>query len=171
MSIALAHELQAAPISRDHDALLTDLMLELEGPLYSFIVSVVHDRDVALDCLQDTFLRAYDALRAGKSINAAWLFTVARNRSIDEFRRNRRLQHDSAALERVPVRDSRDESLVVQAVLDRLPPLDRQVLYLFVVAGFKTDEIGDIMGMTGAAIRQRLYRARERFRTLYGPPD
>ena len=45
---------------------------------------------------------------------------------------------------------------------------DREVLYLFDVAGFKTDEIGAMLGVRGSAVRQRLSRARERFRLLYG---
>jgi RNA polymerase sigma-70 factor (ECF subfamily) len=121
-----------------------------------------------MDCVQDTFLRAYEALRKGKSINAAWLYTGARNRTMDEFRRRRRLHPDGEALEHLPISHSSDESIAVQTVLERMQPMDREVLFLFVVAGFKTDEIGAILGMNGTAIRQRLYRARERFRVLYG---
>jgi RNA polymerase sigma-70 factor (ECF subfamily) len=135
------------------------------------VISVVRDTDVALDCVQDTFLRAYEALKRGKSINSAWLYTVARNRSMDEFRRRRWVHPDPEALDSVPVYHSSDESVVVQSVLDRMTPLDREVLHLFIVAGFKTDEIGTIMGMNGTAIRQRLYRARERFRVMYAQED
>jgi RNA polymerase sigma factor (sigma-70 family) len=56
---------------------------------------------------------------------------------------------------------------MVEQLLSRLAPLDREVLYLFAVAGFKTDEIGAILGVRGAAVRQRLYRARERVRELW----
>jgi DNA-directed RNA polymerase specialized sigma24 family protein len=42
------------------------------------------------------------------------------------------------------------------------------VLYLFGVAGFKTDEIASLLGVRGSTVRQRMYRARERFRNLYG---
>jgi RNA polymerase sigma-70 factor (ECF subfamily) len=68
----------------------------------------------------------------------------------------------------MPVHHRTDESLAVQQVLERLSPPDREVLYLFDVAGFKTDEIGAMLGVRGTAIRQRLSRARERFRLLYG---
>ena len=61
-----------------------------------------------------------------------------------------------------------DQRLAVQQALEKLSASDREVLYLFDVAGFKTDEIGDMLGVRGAAIRQRLSRARERFRTAYG---
>jgi RNA polymerase sigma-70 factor (ECF subfamily) len=56
----------------------------------------------------------------------------------------------------------------VESVLAQLSPQDREVLYLFDVAGFKTDEIGAMIGVRGTAVRQRLSRARDRFRLLYG---
>ncbi len=173
MSTVLAHDGTQGFSSIEYDAHteLVSLMTEYERPLYSFVLSIARDCDVALDCVQDTFLRAYEALKRGKSINGAWLYTVARNRSMDEFRRKRWVHPDSDALDYVPVYHSSDESVVVQGVLDRMNPMDRDVLYLFIVAGFKTDEIGNIMGMNGTAIRQRLYRARERFRALYGQEE
>ena len=170
MSTVLAHDGTPAFSSIEFDAHseLVSLMTEYERPLYGFVLSIARDCDVALDCVQDTFLRAYEALKRGKSINVAWLYTVARNRSMDEFRRKRWVHPDPDALDSMAVYHSADESVVVQDVLNRMSPMDRDVLYLFIVAGFKTDEIGSIMGMNGTAIRQRLYRARERFRALYG---
>jgi RNA polymerase sigma-70 factor (ECF subfamily) len=173
MSTVLAHEGCPAfsSVGWDHDGELVSLVSEYERSLYNFVVALVRDTDVALDCVQDTFLRAYEALKRGKSINSAWLYTVARNRAMDEFRRKRWMYSDSDALDYVPVYHTSDESVVVQSVLDRMTAMDREVLHLFVVAGFKTDEIGVIMGMNGTAIRQRLYRARERFRVIYGEQD
>lgn len=173
MTTALAYDgaLTFSNVGFDYDTQLVSLMSEYERPLYSFVISMVRNTEVALDCVQDTFLRAYEALKRGKPINSAWLYTVARNRSMDEFRRKRWVHPDGDALERVPVYHESDESVVVQSVLDRMTDMDREVLYLFVVAGFKTDEIGTIMGMNGTAIRQRLYRARERFRVIYGAQE
>jgi RNA polymerase sigma-70 factor, ECF subfamily len=147
---------------------LVQLMEEHERALYNFMFGLLLDTDHALDCTQDTFVRAYEHLRKGKPINTAWLYTVARNRAMDEFRRKKRVQSDPDALEAIPVHHRTDEALAVQQVLERLSPPDREVLYLFDVAGFKTDEIGAMLGVRGAAIRQRLSRARERFRLLYG---
>jgi RNA polymerase sigma-70 factor (ECF subfamily) len=173
MSIALVADPTVAPVCPgiDPDSVLAALMDEYERPIYTFVASMLRDADGTLDCVQDTFLRAYEALKRGRSINSAWLYTVARNRAMDEFRRRRRLGPEREALDTLPAPTASVDSLVVQSVLDRMPPLDREVLYLFVVAGFRTDEIGTILGMNGAAIRQRLYRARERFRTLYGAAD
>jgi RNA polymerase sigma-70 factor, ECF subfamily len=150
------------------DNQLVGLMTDFERPIYNFLLAILRDSDVALDCAQDTFLRAYENLRKGKPVTSSWLYTVARNRAMDEFRKRRRIEPDEDALDRVAVPGPGDLSMAVQQVLNQLSPSDREVLYLFDVAGFKTDEIGDMLGVRGSAIRQRLSRARERFRTLYG---
>jgi RNA polymerase sigma-70 factor (ECF subfamily) len=139
-----------------------------ERPIYNFLLALLRDTDVALDCAQDTFLRAYENLRKGKPVNGQWLFKVARNRAMDEFRRRRRVQPELDRLEQIPVHESTDRVMAVRSVMERLSMVDREVLYLFDIAGFKTDEIGAMLGIRGSAVRQRLSRARERFRLLYG---
>jgi RNA polymerase sigma factor (sigma-70 family) len=154
--------------ARDSEDRLIALMNDFERPIYNFLLALVRDADVAQDCTQDTFLRAYENLSRGKPVNGSWLYTVARNRAMDEFRRKKRIEPDADALEEQAIEHQTDRVLAVQAVLHKLSAQDREVLYLFDVAGFKTDEIGAMLGVRGSAIRQRLSRARERFRVIYG---
>ena len=153
-----------APVDRQ----LVELMDAYERPLYNYLLALLRDRDIALDCAQDTFLRAYENLRKGRSVNASWLYTVARNRAMDQFRRQRKVQGEAETLEQIAVHEPTERVLAVESVLAQLSVQDREVLYLYDVAGFKTDEIGSMLGVRGTAIRQRLSRARERFRLLYG---
>lgn len=150
------------------DEQLVRLIDEHERAIYNFLLALVRDVDVALDCAQDTFIRAYANLRKGKPVNAPWLYKVARNRAMDEFRRKRKMEHKSDVLELLPVHEPTERNLAVRQAFAQLSASDREVLYLFDVAGFKTDEIGEMMGVRGTAIRQRLSRARERFRQIYG---
>jgi RNA polymerase sigma factor (sigma-70 family) len=168
--IAIAYlEVRLVPeADRPIEDQLVHLMSEFERPIYNFLLSMLKDADVAVDCAQDTFMRAFENLRKGKPVNAAWLYRVARNRAMDEFRRNKRVQPELETIEQMPVYHATDQVLAVQQALAEMAPLDREVLYLFDVAGFKTDEIGAMLGVRGTAIRQRLSRARERFRQIYG---
>jgi RNA polymerase sigma-70 factor (ECF subfamily) len=166
--LAIRREVRRVP-EADYqvDDQLVGLMNQYERPIYNFLLALLRDPDVALDCAQDTFLRAYENLRKGRPVNSSWLYTVARNRAMDEFRGKRRVQPDIDTLEQLPVHEPTEHNLAIQSVLAELSPSDREVLYLFDVAGFKTDEIGAMLGVRGTAIRQRLSRARERFRVLY----
>ena len=55
---------------------LAALMREHEAPLYRLLVVLTGDRDVALDCVQDTFTRAYEHLRKGRTVTTPWLYGV-----------------------------------------------------------------------------------------------
>lgn len=147
---------------------LVELMKAYEKPIYNFLVVLLHDNDCALDCAQDCFLRAFQNLAKGRPVNRSWLYTVARNLAMDEFRKRKHVQRDLDELEKIPCGEHMDRVVAVRQVMEQLTPRDREVLYLFDVAGFKTDEIGHMLGARGSAIRQRLCRARERFRALYG---
>lgn len=167
--VATSLEVRRVPeADRPAEEQLVLLMEEHERQIYTFLLTLLHDNDLALDCAQDTFMRAYANLQKGKPVTIQWLYKVARNRAMDEFRRQRRVQPDLDTLEKIPVHEPTERKLDVQTVLDRLSPTDREVLYLFDVAGFRTDEIGSMLGIRGSAVRQRLSRARERFRHLYG---
>ena len=74
----------------DAEDALACLMDEYERSLLFYCWSLLDDADLALDCVQETFLRAYDALCGGRQINRGWLFTVARSRVMDELRRRNR---------------------------------------------------------------------------------
>jgi RNA polymerase sigma-70 factor (ECF subfamily) len=143
------------------------LVDQYERPIYAFLLAIVKCPEVALDISQETFLRAHVALQAGKHVAKAWLFTVARNGAMDHFRRRIHIPLDDATLYSIPDRSPREDTTSVQEVLDHLPALDREVLWLQIVEGFTTDEIGAMFQVRGSAVRQRLYRARERFRQLY----
>jgi RNA polymerase sigma-70 factor (ECF subfamily) len=146
-------------------------MCDYETALIRFTRSLVRDADAALDCVQDTFLRAYESLDRGREINRQWLYTVARNRAIDELRLRRRLQPEGEHPAVPPFDAPSETGLTVQQTLARLPRHYREVLYLFAVAGFKTDEIAVMLGTTGSAVRQRLYRACQEFRRVYAEAE
>jgi RNA polymerase sigma-70 factor (ECF subfamily) len=142
-------------------------MGEHERSLQSFARFLLRDVDLALDCVQETFLRAYESLDRGRTVNKHWLFVVARSRAMDEFRR-RRLHARHASQLAPPIEGVIETSMTVRQTMDRLTPQHREVLYLFAVAGFTSDEIARLLRITGPAVRQRLYRARQQFRRAYG---
>jgi RNA polymerase sigma-70 factor (ECF subfamily) len=147
------------------------LMGRYETRIYTFTLTLLSNPDLALDCTQDTFLRAYLHLAKGREVTGSWLYAVARNRVMDEFRHRRNLA-DADELEHWEAPEApTDLRLTVQATFARLQAVDREVLYLFGVAGFRTEEIGDMLGIRGSAVRQRLYRARHHFRAMYDAGD
>jgi RNA polymerase sigma-70 factor, ECF subfamily len=149
---------------------LIRLLDHYEQSLFAFLIVLSGNEHTASDLVQDTFLRAYENLARGKPVTVQWLYKVARNRAMDEFRRQRR-EHvrtepiDNASTEDV---DYSDRTAEVHRALLQLSPDDREVLYLAEVDGFRSKEIAQMLGILPGTVRMRLSRAHVRFRKAYG---
>jgi RNA polymerase sigma factor (sigma-70 family) len=156
---------------RDPREELATLIGQHEVALYRYLVAFTGDREVALDCLQDTFTRAYEQLQRGKSVNTQWLYKVGRNRGIDEFRRRKREGVQQDALETLQAEPIPEEMVSLQHAFRRLSADDRAVLSLAVIEGLSGEDVAARLGIRPGAVRMRLLRARERFRRLYNGGD
>jgi RNA polymerase sigma-70 factor (ECF subfamily) len=161
-------DFERADDSCDIQARLIELIDRYEQPLYKFAFVLAGDHASACDCTQETFVRAYTNLCKGKRVTGHWLYTVARNLVMDEFRHRRRLSGESA-LALVPEAGlSMDTWAGMREAFAQLAPDDRTVLYLLAVEGRSTEEIASILGVRRGTVRMRICRARERFRLAYG---
>jgi RNA polymerase sigma-70 factor (ECF subfamily) len=167
----MARALEGESIAGNHataEDRLVALMRDHKTPLFNFLLVLVGDRDVASDCAQDAFVRAYEQMQRGKTITAPWLYRVARNRAMDEFRHRKRVKPDLDVLSTLPAHEPEHRGAAVRQALERLTTEDREILYLFICDRFKTAEIGSMLGIGAGAARMRISRARERFRLIYG---
>ena len=143
-------------------------------PLFTFLIRLSRQRDVAEDLHEETWLRLVKhagRLREDTRLGA-WLFTVARNLHVS-YRRSRALEESAAAsifgLWPFSVRETSPFEVTAASELERrieralanLPAASREVLLLVGVSGLDQSEVADICGITPAALRQRLHRARE----------
>jgi RNA polymerase sigma-70 factor (ECF subfamily) len=149
---------------------LVALMNRYEQPLSGYLLVLLADRDAVRDCAQETFLRAYEHLKKGRTVNSQWLYKVSRNQAVDHLRHRRRVVTQPEMLENIESASVGEEPAritEVRSTLARLSPDDREILYLFVVDRFGTAQIASMLGARPGAIRVRLTRARERFRAIY----
>jgi RNA polymerase sigma-70 factor, ECF subfamily len=70
-----------------------EIFTRFQTPLTNFIFRLVGNREQAYDLTQDVFVKAYRALSAGTTIQAAalssWLYRIASNTATDALRRRR----------------------------------------------------------------------------------
>ncbi|MEO1595076.1 MAG: sigma-70 family RNA polymerase sigma factor [Pseudomonadota bacterium] len=78
--------------------------------LFAVLISILSQRDLAEDALQDVFVRVWnsaDAWRPSQGAAMAWLTTLARNRAIDILRkRGREMPLSDDAAEALPAEGS-----------------------------------------------------------------
>jgi RNA polymerase sigma factor (sigma-70 family) len=125
--------------------------------------------DVLAEVLATAWRRVAD-LPADDEEAAAWLFGIARG-TLANYRRGQTRRHALADRLRAHLEHRlreaappADETVAVRDALTRLPADDRELLTLVAWDGLRTDEAAALLGITPAAARQRLVRARRRLR-------
>lgn len=94
------------------------------------------------------------------------LFTIARRRRIDEFRRRARTRE-------IPSAEPFDAEAPPEAQLDdaiemlrNLPPAQAEVVALRVIVGLSSQEVGELTGQTPAAVRVMAHRGLSTLRDM-----
>lgn len=132
--------------------------------VYRIGMSVLGCPEDAEDAVQNTFLRYYRKSPEFESEahERAWLIRCAVNcaKSLCTYRnryRHEPLEHCTTAAPQVDL----------PALLWYLPPKERILLQLRYVEDYTAEEIAQILGSNGAAIRKRLERAKKRAEKIY----
>ena len=155
------------------------LFTEFSGPIYNYALRMIGDADRAADVTQDTFIKAYRKLDTltDPAAARAWLYRIATNTAIDAMRRARhtvRMDADEDHPVEQPDGGPGPETQVLSGLLDErigrallhLKPNHRQCLILSDIEGMSAAQIGEVMELTGGAVRVLLCRARGEMRRL-----
>jgi RNA polymerase sigma-70 factor (ECF subfamily) len=137
--------------------------------VYSFAYRMTRRTDVAEDIAQECFLtlvrapQRYDAARGSMKV---FLFAIARNLALKEFRDHRSEEElDESPLTLDP-RGSLDVASAVAAAVADLPTLQQEALILFEYQGVTLEEIAQIVSADVGTVKSRLHRARQRLRRV-----
>jgi RNA polymerase sigma factor (sigma-70 family) len=154
------------------------LYARYETRLFGTIRRMVADESAAEDIFQDVFFkvlrdRSFDPRRGRFS---AWVFTVARNRILQERRKHqRRDARKHLIAEPVQVPESTPEEALervtkVRRAMGQLDEPQQQLLLLKQVGNLSYREIGEILGVAEGTIKSRLHAAMNAFRRCLGEP-
>ena len=141
--------------------------------IFRFCLMKVSDRERAEDITQDVFMRFWQALREGTVLrnDRALLYTIARNRIIDWYRKKKESSLDAMAEEGFEARGTDEVPILQHAmseevlrIIHTLDDPSREVLLLRFVEGFSPAEIAALHGETPNAVSVRINRALKKVR-------
>lgn len=163
------------------EALAADAAREgSDGPAFVELLSRYRDRvwricyrllghaDDAQDAAQEVFVRLFTQRAAfvGRSKYSTWVHGIA-VRTCLMFRRSqgRRRRHEAEAARQAPTEFDAAEpglSLDLSQMLDRLDEEDRALVILKYCESYSYDELAEIFGLSVAACKMRVSRAKEK---------
>lgn len=162
------------------------LVVRYQRQVYNLAYRMLGNAEDAGDLVQDTFLRAYGALRSFRQDASflTWLYKIASNLCIDQLRSRKTKGVLSLNVEleegREPAADSRDcapeETAVREAVQEvvqhailNLPEKYRRVVIMRHLQDMSVEEIARVLDLPTGTVKTHLFRARDMLRGRLGP--
>lgn len=162
------------------DQAFAGLVTKYERKIYRLAKNITQNDEDAEDVLQDAFLKAYEHLRdfQGQSKFYTWLVRIAVNESLMKLRKRKSDRtvsldenietEEEPIVREIAVWDDTPELKYSQAemreILDKaiqsLKPIFRVVFVLRDVEEMSTEETAQALGLSVAAVKSRLLRAR-----------
>ncbi len=151
------------------------LVRRYQRAAYLLALGVTRHPENAEDVAQEAFLVALDRLEECREPArfAGWFSTIVKNRARNLVRRESLRQSESLESIAASAGDDPFRSTVraelrdqLTSALGQLSPLQRQVVLLHDLEGWKHREIGERLGMPAGTVRSHLHFARRRLRLL-----
>lgn len=145
------------------------LYLKYVTPVFRYSLSRIGARPEAEDATAQTFLAALEGFGRYRDDGrfAAWLFCIARRKTLDHLRDAKRTVGLSESLPSMEKDlqlqvEQRDHKTHLTALLQTLPEDDQELLRLRYAAALNFAEIGKLTHLSLDAAKKRLYRLLER---------
>jgi RNA polymerase sigma-70 factor (ECF subfamily) len=156
-----------------------ELVRRYQDKVYRLSYKILRNEEDAAEALQDAFLSAYRGLAKFKveSTFSTWLYRIATNASLMKYRKRREghisLEQSQSTNEDAegmqlpdwttqPLNELLDSETrqVMEEGIQRLPEELRTVFVLRDIEELSNSEVAEVLGLTVAAVKSRLHRAR-----------
>ncbi len=181
-SLAEISEVELVRRAQAHDdAAFQELMRRTKSSSMRLALSILKNREEAEDQVQNSFLNAWKNLGSFhlEAKFSTWMRTIVSNQSLMFLRSRRKAsiqpldagREDGSMPEPPDTRADQEQSLGrreisehLRAEVKRLPPLFREILELRDLQEIPMDEVAAQLGVSKAAAKSRLARARQMLR-------
>ncbi|MCJ8012967.1 sigma-70 family RNA polymerase sigma factor [Paenibacillus sp. KQZ6P-2] len=147
----------------------------IKGTTYK-VLSPLKNDGIIEECINDIFLTIWNNAKKFSGDAAdfkKWIYAIAKFKAIDYYRKNRTktdfITNDD--LDFIPERSAEDELILREDqrelihLINQLEPVDRDIFIMKFFLGLKTEDISQKLGLTRAAIDNRIYRGKKRLYT------
>ena len=130
--------------------------------MYRITMTYVHDKEEALDVMQDSFHKALTYFEKGEDIEhfAAWFYRILIRTAIDAWRKQKRYRFEPFEEARsVGVDPSEISTKELYEVLEGIDSPEKEILILHFFEGFRLKEIAEILELNENTVKTKMYRS------------
>ena len=141
-----------------------ELVRQYSRAVLSVCLARMNNRHDAEDVMQDVFVKAIEKLHQlqNPARVGPWILQIARTTCIDHLRRRKPTEQlpEHISAPEVESTGHLDHLGHLHSTIRRLPSDHAEVLSLYYMDGHRSAHVAELLGITSAAVRQRLVRAR-----------
>jgi RNA polymerase sigma-70 factor (ECF subfamily) len=188
--LASASDQEIVAFAREgREAAYRELIRRYERPVFSLILRMVRDRQLAEDLAQETFIKALNAIGSYRPEFkfSSWIFKIANNAAIDHLRRR---EVDTLSIDGAPNAttaedieatalqvgdrgetplaelEARELGSAIERAIGRLRPEYRSCIMLRHVEGLAYEEIAQLLELPLGTVKTYIHRARHELRDM-----
>jgi RNA polymerase sigma-70 factor, ECF subfamily len=137
-------------------------------PLWAYLSRISGSRQQADDLLQEAYYRFYraGARHESESHRRNSLYQIATNLVRDAARRGRRYEEVPIEEGDAPITHDAAIRTDLQRAMNKLEPVQRQLLWLAYAQGSSHEEIAQVLGLRSISVRTLLLRARRKLAAI-----
>ncbi len=187
--VSLSDQEIVALAKEGREAAYRELIRRYERPVFSLILRMVRDRQLAEDLAQETFIKALNAIGSYRPEFkfSSWIFKIANNAAIDQLRRR---EVDTLSIDGAPNATSADDieatalqvgdkgetplaelearelGTHIERAIAQLRPEYRSCIMLRHVEGLAYEEIAQLLDLPLGTVKTYIHRARHELRDM-----
>ncbi len=166
-----------------------ELIRRYERPVFSLVLRMVRDRQLAEDLSQETFIKALNAIASYRPEYkfSSWIFKIANNAAIDHLRRRElntlsidgspnatsaedieatALQVGDKSETPLAELEARELGTAIERAIGQLRPEYRSCIMLRHVEGLAYEEIAQLLDLPLGTVKTYIHRARHELRDM-----
>ncbi|MGN0334942.1 MAG: RNA polymerase sigma factor [Lachnospiraceae bacterium] len=151
---------------------LLQFILDNEHSFYRYAFSYVHNRETAMDMVQNSFLKALENISSLRSPDAmkTWFYRILTNECLQTLRKSQKeaLVEPSEIREEIYLEKAYEPDLELYEAVRRLPPDTQTIIMLHYYEEMTLREIADIIDCNINTVKSRLYAGLKKLKTIIG---